>query len=133
MSSTQAMKSKAAGARSPALVGDAVCPRLHRAVDLVGRRGTGALVMVLLRGRARFNALLAAIPGLSDRLLSERLRELEAAGVVRRAVCPGPPGRVEYELTRSGRALEPVLAAVSAWADRYVDPPEEPPARKRAR
>src|SRR5580704_18573795 len=113
---------------------DGLCPLFHHAVEVIGRRWSGAIVMLLIQREAvRFNELLAAIPGLSDRLLSERLRELEAVGVVRRAVCPGPPVRVEYELTCSGRALEPVLAAVSAWADRYVDPPAEAPARKRAR
>jgi len=98
-----------------------LCPRFHHAVELIGRRWTGALVMVLLAGRTRFNELLAAVPGLSDRLLTQRLRELEAEGLVRRVVSAGPPLKVEYELSKSGRALEPALLALGEWAERYVE------------
>lgn len=75
---------------------------------------------VLLRGPRRFNELLAAIPGISDRLLTERLRELEAEDVVERRVLPGPPVRVEYELTVKGQELEGVIRALSTWAERWV-------------
>src|SRR5713226_4081357 len=75
------------------------CPRYHRAVELIGRRWMGAILRVLITGPQRFNMLLTSIPGLSDRLLSERLRELEATGLVVRRVLPGPPVGVEYTLT----------------------------------
>jgi DNA-binding HxlR family transcriptional regulator len=78
--------------------------------------------MVLLRsGSVRFNELLSAIPGISDRLLSERLRELETEGIVERHVEPGPPVRVSYRLTPCGRALEAALTALGAWAESWVD------------
>jgi DNA-binding HxlR family transcriptional regulator len=97
------------------------CPRYHHAVELVGRRWTGAVVRVLLNGRARYHELRDAIPDISDRMLSERLRELEAEGVISRLVVPQTPVRVEYELTEKGLALEPVVRAIATWADRWVD------------
>jgi DNA-binding HxlR family transcriptional regulator len=100
------------------------CPRYHRAVELVGRRWTGAIVRVLLSGPARFNTLRDAVPDLSDKMLAERLRELEAEDVVVRRVIPTTPVRVEYELTEKGRALEPIVAALARWAERWVEPAE---------
>jgi DNA-binding HxlR family transcriptional regulator len=100
-----------------------LCPRFHHAIEVVGRRWSGAIIMVLVqRGTSRFNELLAGIPGISDRLLSERLRELEAEGVVVRTVEPGPPVRVAYGLTDAGRALEPAIAALATWAERWIAP-----------
>jgi DNA-binding HxlR family transcriptional regulator len=78
------------------------------------------VVKALLPGPARFNQLLAGIPGISDRVLTERLRELETEGVVERLVDPGPPVRVSYRLTARGRALEPVLTSVSEWAESWL-------------
>jgi DNA-binding HxlR family transcriptional regulator len=94
----------------------AFCPVFHRAVELIGRRWTGAIVRALLSGIAHFSELKAAIPDLSDRMLSERLKELEAEGVVARTVIPSTPVRIEYRLTEKGRALEPVLDAIGGWA-----------------
>jgi DNA-binding HxlR family transcriptional regulator len=96
------------------------CPRYHHAVELVGRRWTGAVIRVLLHGRARYHALRDAIPDISDRMLSERLRELEQEGVIDRVVVPETPVRVEYELTEKGRALEPVVREIARWAERWV-------------
>ena len=101
------------------------CPRYHHAVELVGRRWTGALIRVLLRGRARYHALRDAVPDISDRMLSERLRELEQEGVIERVVVPETPVRVEYELTEKGRALEPVVRAIAKWAERWVPAVED--------
>ena len=103
----------------------AFCPRYHRAVEIIGRRWSGAIVRALLAGRTRFSEIVDAVPGLSDRLLSERLKELEAEGVVTRLVTPSTPVRVEYRLTEKGRALVPVVEAVSAWAEQWM-PAEEP-------
>ena len=97
----------------------AYCPVFQDAVELIGRRWTGAIVRTLLTGSTRFGEVLARIPGLSDRLLSERLRELEAAGVVKRTVFPEVPVRIEYELTEKGRELEAIVAAIGDWADRW--------------
>ena len=98
----------------------AFCPVYHRAVELIGRRWAGAIIRALLPGSQRFNELLRAIPALSDRLLTERLRELEDEGIVRREVLPGPPVSVRYELTESGRHLEPAIRALASWAERWV-------------
>ena len=108
------------------------CPRYHHAVELVGRRWTGAIIRVLLHGRARYHELRDVIPDISDRMLSERLRELEVEGVIERAVVPETPVRVEYELTEKGRALEPVVAAIATWAERWVAPAEGETRRRAA-
>ena len=99
------------------------CPRLHEAVELVGKRWTGAIVYVLLQQRRpmRFSEVGAAVPQLSDRLLSERMKELEARGIVERRVLEETPVRVEYELTGMGRDLGPALRELRRWGQRYLD------------
>jgi DNA-binding HxlR family transcriptional regulator len=109
----------------------ACCPYYHRAVELIGKRWTGAIVGVLLHGPLRFSEIAQAVPELSDRLLSERMKELEAHGVVERTVVPGPPVRVEYGLTEMGRELEPALSELKAWARRWLDAPDRARARGR--
>ena len=98
-----------------------LCAKFHRAVELIGGRWTGAVIRLLLTERMRFAELRSAIPDISDRMLSERLRELESEGIVARIVVPETPVRVEYELTEKGRALEQALCAVGRWAERWVD------------
>ena len=100
-----------------------LCPRYHQAVELVGRRWAGAIVQILLSGPARYNELRGAIPDINDRMLAERLRELEAERIVTRTVLPEAPVRVEYTLTEKGRALETALAAIGRWAERWIDAP----------
>lgn len=102
-----------------------LCPRYHRAIELIGRRWTGAVIRVLLAGPRRFNEILANIPGISDRLLTERLRELEQAEIVRREVDTGSPVRVSYGLTAMGRDLEGPLDEIGRWAERWL-PMEQP-------
>src|ERR671920_2015107 len=92
-----------------------LCPRYHHAIELIGRRWSGAILQVMRGGVVRFSDLAAAIPGLSDRMLSERLKELEAAGLIERRVIPETPVRVEYRLTARGQALGCVLDAVLDW------------------
>ena len=96
--------------------GVAFSPDFHAAVELIGRRWAGAILWALADGPRFFAELTASVPGLSDRLLSRRLRELEAAGLVVRSVHGGPPARVSYALTEKGRELEPVLARLEDWA-----------------
>jgi DNA-binding HxlR family transcriptional regulator len=97
------------------------CPRYHEAVELVGKRWTGAILYVLLSaGRLRFSEIAQAVPDLSDRLLSERMKELEARGIVRRHVEEGAPVKVFYELTERGRELAPAMQELKAWADRWL-------------
>lgn len=116
----------AASSRQPVPVHDArgmnnPCSPYHTAIELIGRRWTGALIMVLMDGPQRFSQLAAAVPGVSDRLLSERLKELEARGIVRRTVEPGPPVGVSYELTAMGADLRPALSELQAWARRWLE------------
>jgi DNA-binding HxlR family transcriptional regulator len=99
------------------------CARFQYAIELIGRRWVGAIVRFLVGGPARFNEILAAIPGLSDRLLTERLRELEREGIVRRTVLPERPVRVSYELTECGRSLDAVISEIGAWSERWVEAP----------
>jgi DNA-binding HxlR family transcriptional regulator len=114
------MSPKATAAR-PASELPTCCPLYHEAVELIGRRWTGAIVAVLLdAGPLRFSEISNAVPDLSDRLLSERLKDLEANGVVERHVDPGPPIRVRYGLTDKGRSLEPAVAELRAWAQRWI-------------
>jgi len=101
-----------------------VCPRYHHAVELIGRRWTGAVVRLLTERPQRFTQILGQVPGLSDRLLTERLRELESEGLVERTVLAGPPVRVEYALTIKGHELEPVVMAIATWAEKWLDAPE---------
>ena len=97
----------------------AFCPRFHHAVELVGRRWTGAILRAMLTGRVRFSDLAATVPGLSDRLLSERLKELAAEGLIERSA-PADGGRVEYHLTAKGRELAPVIESLSTWAETWI-------------
>jgi DNA-binding HxlR family transcriptional regulator len=108
---------KSVPARRPEL-----CARFHRASELIGRRWTGAILFLLLESRCRFATLRHAIPDVTDRMLSDRLRELEAEGIVERTVVPDTPVRVEYSLTKKGRALAPAVAAISEWANRWSGP-----------
>lgn len=107
-------------ARLDADHGSSYCAVFHRAIELIGRRWNGVIVRALLAGGQRFSDVRAAVPGLSDRLLAERLRELEREGVVTRA-CPSSSGGARYSLTAKGQALAPVLDAVSSWAATWVE------------
>ncbi len=104
------------------------CPVFHRAIEIIGRRWTGAIVRAMLSGATRFGEIRTIVPGLSDRLLSERLKELEAEGIVERLVHPDTPVRIEYHLTAKGEALASVVAATSAWAEEWLVP--EPSSRR---
>lgn len=98
------------------------CPRFHHAVELVGRRWTGAILRAMFAGNTRFSDIASTVPGLSDRLLSERLKELTTEGLVER-VAHQDSGRVEYHLTTMGHELAPVIECLSDWADRWVPVP----------
>jgi DNA-binding HxlR family transcriptional regulator len=101
-----------------------VCSRFHRAIELIGSRWTGAILRTLLQGPTRYAYLKAAIPDITDRMLSERLRSLEAEDLVVRSVIPETPVRVEYELTKKGRELQDALREIGTWAERWI--PLEP-------
>ena len=96
------------------------CPAYHEAIELIGRRWTGAIVAVLLAsGPLRFRQIAQAVPDLSDRLLAQRMKELEARGLVERTVLPGRPAGVQYALTAMGEELEPTVRELTAWARRW--------------
>jgi DNA-binding HxlR family transcriptional regulator len=98
-----------------------LCARFHKAVELIGRRWSGAIIQILRQRPSRYAELRAAIPDITDRMLSERLRELEDEEIVARTVIPETPVRVEYSLTSKGRALAPALDAIGHWAERWVE------------
>lgn len=98
----------------------ALCTRFHRASELIGRRWTGAIIFLLLKQTCRFATLRDAIPDITDRMLSERLQELEEEGLVERTVIPETPIRVEYSLTKKGKALAEPIGAIADWAEKYV-------------
>jgi len=96
------------------------CPYFHEAVELVGRRWSGAILRVLMERPMRFSEVSQAVPQLSDRLLSARMKELEARGLVKRTVYAERPLRVEYSLSDMGRELEPALSEIEHWARRWL-------------
>lgn len=114
MEQASATRAQAELAHAPA-----VCPHFHRAIELIGKRWTGAIVCALTERPMRYAELGKAVPGLSDRLLSQRLRELEEEGLVEREVQAGTPVRVTYGLTASGRELDPAIRELKAWARRW--------------
>lgn len=97
-----------------------MCPKFEAAFELLGKRWTGLIIRALLSGPKRFKDISEMIPNMSDRMLAERFKELEAAGILVRHVYPETPVRIEYELTEKGRALEPVMDALHEWANRWV-------------
>ena len=99
---------------------DTMCPRYEKAFEVLGKKWTGLLLRILMGGPKRFGEFRVQVPELSDRLLSERLKELEDEGIVRRIVYDTKPVLIEYELTEKGRSLEPVVHAVGAWAEKWV-------------
>ena len=107
-----------------------LCTKFHQASELIGRRWTGAILFLLLKQKCRFATLRDAIPDITDRMLSDRLQELEREAVVERTVVPETPVRVEYSLTKKGRALTDAMDAIATWAEKWMAPV---PAAKSAR
>jgi DNA-binding HxlR family transcriptional regulator len=110
-----------------------LCAQYHKAVELIGRRWTGAIVRLLLDRPQRYNQLQDSIPGISARMLSERLRELEDEQIVRRTVFPDTPVRVEYALTDKGRSLDTAILALGRWATEWIPDTPAGTARPTAR
>jgi DNA-binding HxlR family transcriptional regulator len=102
------------------------CSRFHHAVELIGGRWSGPILRAVLDGHYRYADIKARVAGLSDTMLSQRLRHLETEGLLERHVIPSSPVRVEYHPTEKARALGPVLDAVAKWADEWVAATEEP-------
>lgn len=102
-----------------------MCPRYEHAIQLLGKRWTGLILDRLMLGPQRFCEMTAAVDGLSDRVLSDRLRELEQEDIVKRIVYPQIPVRVEYHLTDKGRDLQPVIEAIHHWAEAWITLPAQ--------
>ena len=96
------------------------CSAYHQAVELVGKRWTGAILFVLMDGPARFSEVKQLVPDLSDRLLSERMKELEAEGIVERRVIDDDAGARRVRAHREGQALEPAVRALKVWARAWL-------------
>ena len=97
----------------------ALCPRLAKAMELIGKRWTALIIYQLLDGPQRFNAIESALP-ISGRLLSERLKELEKESIVERKVYSEVPIRVEYSLTEKGSSLEGAVREIETWAQKWL-------------
>ena len=96
-----------------------LCPKVEKAMDLIGKRWTGLIIYQLLQGPQRFCEIENSLP-ISGRLLSERLKDLEKEGIVSRKVFPEVPVRVEYSLTEKGKALEPMMKELQKWSESYI-------------
>lgn len=98
------------------------CQALTPVFALLGKRWTGLIIGTLMQGPTRFADISRLVPGVSERMLSERLNELGHAGLVDRRVLDGPPVGVEYRLTEVGEALRPALNELGRWAAEYLTP-----------
>lgn len=96
------------------------CPLYRQAIELIGRKWSGAIIRAMLAGATHFSEFSSVIPGVSDRLVSVRLKELEANGVVERIVIPDKPVRIQYRLTPKGEALGKVVVAITEWAEEWM-------------
>ena len=97
-----------------------MCPKYEKLATFLGKRWTGLILRVLLEGEFRFSEILNSVPGLSSRLLTERLKEMEADGLVLREVRNEYPIKVEYTLTLKGRSLEPVIREMQNYAEEWI-------------
>ena len=97
-----------------------ICEHFQRAAELIGKRWNPQVVRALQSGATRFTDIRDTIPQISDALLSERLKELEAEDVVTRTVTPDTPVRIDYRLTDRGRDLTKVVDELGRWAERWA-------------
>ena len=99
-----------------------LCLQFQHGAEILGKRWTGIIVDLLLaEGPKRFSEIAALMEVVSDRVLSERLKELEAEGIVQREVCADTPVKVVYSLTEKGQALQPIMEAIHTWAEVWVE------------
>ncbi|MCF6094255.1 helix-turn-helix transcriptional regulator [Microaerobacter geothermalis] len=97
-----------------------MCPKYEAAIDVLGKKWTGLIIRVLLGGPKRFKEIKEQIPEMSDRMLTERMKELEEVGVVERKVYPETPVRIEYHLTVKGQDLEEVIQSIQNWGEKWM-------------
>jgi DNA-binding HxlR family transcriptional regulator len=101
-----------------------ICPKFEKAISLLSQRWSALVIYQLLSGSQRFTEIQSAI-GISGKVLSDRLKDLEHQGVVKREVIPETPVIIEYSLTDKGRSLEPVLREIESWSQHWVKPEPE--------
>ena len=97
-----------------------ICPKFEKAISLLSQRWSALVIYQLLSGSQRFTEIQTAI-GISGKVLSDRLKDLEHQGVVKREVIPETPVIIEYSLTEKGRSLEPVLREIENWSQLWVN------------
>jgi DNA-binding HxlR family transcriptional regulator len=97
-----------------------MCPKYEASIDIIGKKWTGLIVRVLMDGPKRFRDLKDQIPNVSDKMLTDRMKELERLGIVIRRVYPETPVLIEYELTEKGKALEEVIEAIQKWGEHWA-------------
>ncbi|MGP4079807.1 winged helix-turn-helix transcriptional regulator [Pseudalkalibacillus sp. R45] len=100
---------------------ESMCPKYEAAIEIIGKKWTGLIIRVLLAGPKRFKDIKKQIPDMSDRMLTERMKELEAVGIVKREVYPETPVRIEYTLTDKGTSLKNVIGEIQRWSDDWVE------------
>lgn len=126
MSTTQqSAKTANTGILAPDIhtIDDAECRRFLSSVELVGKRWNSGILLAIARGAVRFSDIVAGVDGLSDRLLAQRLKELEGAGLLTREVIASTPVQVRYELTARGADLLGSLQPLVGWGQRWTDAP----------
>ena len=98
-----------------------MCPKYENAIKMLGKKWTGLIIRVLLEKPGRFSDISSLIPNISDRMLTERFKELESTGIISRKVYPETPVRIEYELTKKGKSLKPILDEIQKWAENWIE------------
>ncbi len=98
-----------------------MCPRFEKAVDLLSKRWVALIVFVLISGPRRFGEIESCLSNLSGKVLSDRLKEMENAGIIQRTVYPDIPVRIEYSLTAKGEALAPILKEIGSWSTEWIE------------
>lgn len=97
-----------------------MCPKYESAAEILCKKWTGLIIRVLLDGPKRFKEMKEQIPDMSDKMLTDRMKELESMDVVKRTVYPEMPVRIEYELTEKGKDLEPVIRSIQGWGEHWM-------------
>jgi DNA-binding HxlR family transcriptional regulator len=97
-----------------------ICPKFEAAIEILAKKWTGLILRVLMEEKCRFRDIREQIPQMSERMLAERLKDLEASGLINRQVYPETPVRIEYTLTEKGKALQPVLGSIETWAHQWI-------------
>lgn len=97
-----------------------ICPKFEAAIEILAKKWTGLIIRVLMEKTSRFRDIREQIPQMSERMLAERLKDLEAHGIIIRHVHAETPVRVEYELTQKGRDLTPVIESIQSWGEKWM-------------